>query len=233
MIDPSALAFWIAVGQIIAIDILLSGDNAVVIALACRNLPAAQRRAGIVWGVGAAVGLRVVLTAFAAHILDLPVLKMLGGVVLIWIGIKLLLPEESGSGQEIDGSHHLWGAVRTVVVADFVMSLDNVIAVAAASRGSILLLVFGLLVSIPLIIWSSQLVMHAMERFPIIVSVGAALLGWIAGGMIFGDSYLAEFVKEFWEGTAYLAGLAGAIVVVGIGHWLAARRARRKDYELV
>ena len=178
--------------QIIAIDIVLSGDNAVVIALACRNLPPAQRKLGIFWGVVGAVGLRVVLTAFAAGLLGLPYLKLVGGALLLWIGIKLLLPDDGG-GHEITAASHLWGAVKTIIVADFIMSLDNVIAVAAASRDSVMLLLFGLAVSIPLIVASSQLILHFMERFPIIVTLGAGLLGYVAGGMIVTDVLVREW----------------------------------------
>jgi YjbE family integral membrane protein len=160
--------FWIAVLQIIAIDIVLSGDNAVVIALACRNLPPAQRRLGILWGVAGAVGLRVVLTAFAAGLLGFPWLKLIGGCLLLWIAVKLLLPEEP-EGPDIAAPKQLGAAVKTIIVADFVMSLDNVIAVAAAARDSMTLLLFGLAVSIPLIIWSSQIILKLMERFPVIV----------------------------------------------------------------
>ena len=152
--------FWVDVFKIIMIDLLLSGDNAVVIALACRNLPQAQRRQGILYGVGGAIGLRVVLTFFAVSLLALPYLKIVGALLLLWIGIKLILPEEEGHGEgSIKAEANLWGAVKTIIIADFVMSLDNVLGVAAAAKGNVFLLVFGLLVSIPLIAWSSQLVL--------------------------------------------------------------------------
>ena len=179
-LDLTSAAFWIAVGQIILIDIVLSGDNAVVIALACRNLSPEQRKKGILWGVAGAVSLRVVLTVFAALVMNLPWLKFVGGLLLVWIAVKLMLPEDE-EGHDIQSSEHLWGAVKTIVVADFVMSLDNVIAVAGAAHGSLALLLFGLAVSIPLIVWSSQLILHWMERFPSIVLFGAGLLGYVAG----------------------------------------------------
>ena len=172
--------FWAAVLQIILIDVVLSGDNAVVIALACRNLPPEQRRSGIFWGVAGAVGLRVVLTMAAALVMNLPWLKLVGGLLLLWIGVKLLVPEDDDA-TGITPAGHLWGAVRTIIVADFVMSLDNVIGVAGASHGNLFLLLFGLLVSIPLIIGTSQMILRLMERWPVVVVVGAALLGWVAG----------------------------------------------------
>ncbi|MBI4756464.1 MAG: TerC family protein [Betaproteobacteria bacterium] len=223
--------FWVAVAQIIAIDIVLSGDNAVVIALACRNLPPHQKRVGIFWGVVGAVSLRVVLTAFAASLLGYPWLKLVGGLLLLWIGVKLLLPE-GDDGHEIQGASHVAGAVRTIIVADFVMSLDNVIAVAAASRDSIFLLIFGLAVSIPLIVWTSQLIMKLMERFPVVILLGAALLGYVAGGMIAGDLVVREWLQQRLPAAHYVASVAGALFVVALGRWLALRRAP-SDYPVV
>lgn len=224
--------FWIAVAQIIAIDIVLSGDNAVVIALACRNLPAAQRRLGIFWGVAGAVFLRVVLTAFAAGLLGFPYLKLIGGALLLWIGIKLLLPEQADGDPEIVAAGHLWGAVKTIILADFIMSLDNVIAVAAASRDSVFLLVFGLAVSIPLIVWSSQIIMRFMERYPVIVTLGAALLGYVAGGMIVTDVVVKQWAQASIPGVGYAAGAAGAVIVVTVGSYLARRRGAPAEYPL-
>ena len=223
-----ATEFWVAVLQIIMIDIVLSGDNAVVIALACRNLPAEQRRKGILWGVAGAIGLRVVLTMLAALVLNLPWLKLVGGLLLLWIGVKLLVPDD-GEGHDISPSGHLWGAVRTIIVADFVMSLDNVIAVAGASHGNLFLLLFGLLVSIPLIIWSSQIILHLMERWPVVVVIGAGLLGWVAGAMVWSDPGIASWISHLpaWVGTAVAA--ASAVLVVGAGKWLERRSLRRRD----
>ncbi len=215
--------FWIAVFQIIAIDVVLSGDNAVVIALACRNLAPDQRKKGILFGVAGAVGLRVVLTAFAAGLMGFPWLKLVGGVLLLWIGVKLLLPED-GEGPDVAPADHLWGAVKTIVVADFVMSLDNVIGVAGAARDSIALLLFGLAVSIPLIIWSSQLILKLMERFPIIVTLGAGLLGYVAGGMMAADPALRDWVNGLFPWAATAAAVAGAVFVVATGTWLARRK---------
>jgi len=227
MPDFASAAFWVAVAQIIAIDLILSGDNAVVIALACRNLPPEQRRKGIFWGVFGAVGLRVVLTAFAAKLLGMPYLKLFGGILLLWIGIKLLTAKDDG-GHQIDGANNLWGAVKTIIVADFVMSMDNVIAVAAASRDSLFLLLFGLAVSIPLIVWSSQIVLKMMERFPIVVTLGAGLLGWVAGGMIVGDVVVKPHADTFLAGSHYVAAAIGALLVVAIGTWISRRRTKNE-----
>lgn len=233
MPDFASPDFWVAVSQIIAIDIVLSGDNAVVIALACRNLPPAQRRLGIFWGVLGAVGLRVVLTAFAAGLLGFPYLKLIGGILLLWIGIKLLLPDEDGD-HEIEAAGHLAGAIKTIILADFIMSLDNVIAVAAASRDSIVLLLLGLAVSIPLIVWSSQIILHFMERYPVIISLGAGLLGYVAGGMMVTDVAVRDWADTLLPGANYVAGAIGALAVVVAGHWLARRKGvSEKDYPVV
>ncbi|HZX32803.1 MAG TPA: TerC family protein, partial [Rhodocyclaceae bacterium] len=216
MPDFASIEFWAAVAQIIAIDVVLSGDNAVVIALACRNLTAEQRKKGIFWGVGGAVSLRVVLTAFAAMVMNLPWLKLAGGVLLLWIAVKLLLPEGE-EGEDIEPAAHLWGAVKTIIVAAFVMSLDNVIGVAGAAHGSLILLVFGLVVSIPLIVWSSQLIMHAMERWPAIVLLGAGLLGYVAGEMMLTDAGIAAWLPGLPSWAPDVAGAVGAILVVAMG----------------
>ena len=231
-IDFASAAFWLAVGQIILIDIVLSGDNAVVIALACRNLTVDQRKKGIFWGVAGAVLLRVVLTAFAALVMGLPWLKLVGGLLLIWIAVKLMLPEDE-DGHDIEASGNLWGAVKTIIVADFVMSLDNVVAVAGAAHGSMALLLFGLAVSIPLIVWSSQLILHWMERFPAIVLFGAGLLGYVAGQMIFSDPGVLAWLPPLPAWSAKLAGVVGAVLVVGVGRWLEQRMLARQDVTLV
>ncbi len=220
--------FWAAVLQIILIDVVLSGDNAVVIALACRNLPPEQRRSGIFWGVAGAVGLRVVLTMAAALVMNLPWLKLVGGLLLLWIGVKLLVPEDDDA-TGITPAGHLWGAVRTIIVADFVMSLDNVIGVAGASHGNLFLLLFGLLVSIPLIIGTSQMILRLMERWPVVVVVGAALLGWVAGSMIWSDPALAGLVANAPAGAATVAAALSALLVVVVGKWLERRSLRQRD----
>ncbi|WP_412479123.1 TerC family protein [Azonexus sp. IMCC34839] len=230
--DLSSAAFWVAVGQIILIDIVLSGDNAVVIALACRNLSPEQRKKGIFWGVAGAVSLRVVLTTFAALVMNLPWLKFVGGLLLVWIAVKLMLPEDE-DGHDIQSSEHLWGAVKTIVVADFVMSLDNVIAVAGAAHGSLALLLFGLAVSIPLIVWSSQLIMHWMERFPAIVLLGAGLLGYVSGQMLLTDPGLLALLPPLPEWSGKAAGAVGAVLVVAVGRWLEQRILAKQDVTIV
>lgn len=192
---------WFAVGQIILIDILLGGDNAIVIALACRNLSSKLRKRGILLGTFGAITIRVVLIAFAVTLLQVPYLKILGGVLLFWIGIKLLVDDEDGHG-EITASDRLFSAVKTIIVADLVMSVDNVIAVAGAAEHAggehrMLLVVFGILVSIPIIIWGSTIVLKLMERFPFIVTLGAALLGYIAGGMAISDAAVDPWLHTY------------------------------------
>ena len=231
-LDLTSTAFWVAVGQIILIDIVLSGDNAVVIALACRNLSPEQRKTGIFWGVAGAISLRVVLTVFAALVMNLPWLKMVGGLLLVWIAVKLMLPEDE-EGHDIDASANLWGAVKTIVIADFVMSLDNVIAVAGAAHGSLVLLLFGLAVSIPLIVWSSQLILRWMERWPWIVLLGAGLLGYVAGQMIFSDPGVIDLLPALPAWSAKAAGAIGALLVVVIGRWLEQRILARQDVTIV
>ena len=219
--------FWVDVFKIIVIDLLLSGDNAVVIALACRNLPEAQRRKGILYGVGGAIGLRIVLTFFAVNLLSLPYLKLVGALLLLWIGIKLILPDEDEHGEaSIKAEAHLWGAIKTIIIADFVMSLDNVIGVAAAAKGNFGLLVFGLLVSIPLIAWSSQLVLKLIDRYPFIIYAGGALLGYVAGEMLVTEAVFKELV-EARHYLHWLVPALGAAFVLVMGWWLARRMVKK------
>ncbi|MBM3358625.1 MAG: TerC family protein [Betaproteobacteria bacterium] len=217
-------AFWVAVLQIIAIDIVLGGDNAVVIALASRRLPATQRNKAIFWGVFGAIALRVILIFFALQLLRMPYLKIVGGLLLIWIGVKLLMPQEDG-GHKIDASTHLIGAIKTIVVADAVMSLDNVIAIAAAAKDSLGLVIFGLVVSVPIIVWGSKLVLALMDRFPIVIVLGAALLGWIAGDMTVRDVVVKDWVVANANWLLYAGPVIGAALVVAVGKMIAARAA--------
>ncbi|MBM5812219.1 MAG: TerC family protein [Gammaproteobacteria bacterium] len=219
-------AFWIAVLQIIAIDILLGGDNAIVIALACRRLPERQRNLGIFWGMVGAIVLRIVLIFFALQLLAIPFLKIVGGILLLWIGVKLLQPERAGGHGEVEGSTRLLGAIRTVIVADAVMSLDNVIAVAAAAHGDIRLVVFGIAVSIPIIVWGSRFVLRLMDRWPVVITFGGGLLGWIGGGMLVGDAALKPWLGDTAGLLRYGAAALGAIAVVTLGGWLAQRALR-------
>jgi YjbE family integral membrane protein len=240
MADFFTAHFWVAVGQIIMIDILLGGDNAVVIALACRKLPPALRTKGILWGTAGAIILRVILIFFALTLLAIPYLKIVGALLLLWIGIKLLVPEDEDGHGNIEASDKLWAAVKTVIVADFVMSLDNVIAIAGAAQGAddahqMPLVIFGLLISIPIIIWGSQLVIKLMDRFPIIITLGGMLLGWIAGTMAVTDPAVAHMLPHIPGATPadpvevtavvrYGAGIAGAVLVLAWGKWIAMRK---------
>jgi YjbE family integral membrane protein len=216
--------FWLAVGQIIVLDILLGGDNAVVIALACRKLPAAQRKLGILWGTVGAIVLRVILIVFALSLLKVPYLKLVGAALLLWIGIKLIAPEADEGHGEIAGSDRLWGAVKTVIIADLVMSIDNVIAIAGAATSAggeheIVLVIFGLLVSIPLIVWGSQFVIKLMDRFPVVVTAGAMLLGWIAGSMAVSDPAVASHLQSVPKADL-IGGVSAALLVLAAGKWL-------------
>ena len=233
--------FWIAVGQIILIDILLGGDNAVVIALACRQLPPELRNKGIFWGTAGAIVLRVILIFFALTLLSVPYLKLVGAVLLMWIGVKLLAPDDDDAHGNIQGYDKLWAAVKTVVVADLVMSIDNVVAIAGAAENiggdhKMPLVIFGLLVSVPIIVWGSQIVLKLMDRFPMIITVGGMLLGWIAGGMAVTDPGLLAYVPttsaakpgaapEVLDAVKYGASAAGALLVLAIGFWQRRRAA--------
>lgn len=214
--------FWVALGQIMMINIVLSGDNAVVIALASRNLPADMQKKAIFWGSAAAIILRIVLTVFAVALLDMHYIKLGGAVLLLWIGVKLLVPED-GHG-DLEGASNMMGAVKTILIADFVMSLDNVIAVAAAAKGSLLLLIIGLGVSIPLIIFGSAVLLKVMDRFPIIITIGGALLGYVAGDMAVHDGAIKGWIHANAAWLESVAPLAGAVLVVIIGKYLASKK---------
>ena len=239
----ASAAFWIGLGQIIWVNLLLSGDNAVVIALAARSLPPRQQKLAVLWGSAAAVVMRVVLTVFAVALLTLPWLKIVGGLLLLWIGVKLLIPEEGD--QEIESSENLWAAVKTILIADLVMSLDNVLGVAAAADDAAptpelatmkyVLLILGLGISIPIVIFGSTLMLKLMERWPIIITLGGALLGWIAGKMIVTDSAIGDWLKATFThvndepvvagvSLEIVCGLVGALFVWAVGMWLAKRK---------
>ncbi|WP_029003943.1 TerC family protein [Azorhizobium doebereinerae] len=238
--DFDSPTFWLSLLQIIWIDLLLSGDNAVVIALACRSLPPGQRRWGILLGAGAAVGLRIVFALAISYLLGVPLLKIAGGLLLLWIAVKLVLTEEE-SAHTIAAADSLWRAVRTIAIADAVMSLDNVVAIAAASRGHPELFIFGLLLTIPLIVAGSQLVLALLQRLPALVWAGAALLGFIAGEMLVSDVVSVDLLRGIdphWVkadeeapggvGPAklphYVAGGLGALFVLAFGFALRGRR---------
>ena len=227
-------AFWIGLAKIIGVNIVLSGDNAVVIALAARSLPPAQQKKAIFWGSAAAIILRVLLTIFAVKLLELPWLKLIGAVLLLYIGIKLLLPEDGGDN--IDSSENLISAIKTIWIADLVMSVDNVIAVAAAAGGSITLLILGLGISIPLVIIGATMLLKLMERWPVIITIGAGLLGFVSGEMAITDPAIGDWVKSTFQhinntpriagvSLEILCGIVGAIVVVVAGKMIARKKA--------
>jgi YjbE family integral membrane protein len=227
-------AFWFGLAKIIGVNIILSGDNAVVIALAARSLPQKQQKQAIIWGSAAAIVMRVVLTFFAVALLTLPWLKIIGSLLLFWIGIKLLIPEDGD--EEIAASGQLLAAIKTILLADLVMSLDNVIAVAAAAGGSAVLLILGLAISIPLVIFGATLLLKLMERFPVIITIGAGLIGWVAGEMSVADSALEGWFTglgvQYVDGhprvggfsLEILAGIVGIVIVVALGTLLARRK---------
>ena len=221
-LDLYSPLFWSAFGSIVLANIVLSGDNAVVIAMAARTLKPEQRGKAIFWGSAAAIVMRILLTIVAIQLLSLPYLKLIGAILLVYIGVDLLKGEDDGDGDghEING---MAAAIRTILIADLVMSLDNVLAVAAAAKGNLPLLVLGLLVSIPLIIFGATLLTKVMERFPIIITIGAALLGFLAGEMLLTDPAVAGYFGVMSEQAVTLAGLVGAVLVVALGTFLTKR----------
>ena len=225
MAGMSFNTFLIALVQIVAIDIVLGGDNAIIIALACRNLPKKQKRLGILWGTAGAITLRVILVFFASALMTTPGLRLVGGALLLWIGIKLLTDQ---AGDELEGKIaqkvSLIGAIQTIIVADFVMSLDNALAIAAASKGSMFLVVFGLVVSVPIIIGGSAIILKMMERYPFIITLGAGLLGWLGGDLIANDKVNATILPAIILQFPWIAAIAGAGIVVGVGSLIATRR---------
>ena len=221
----SGMRFWLDLLQIIGINILLSGDNAVVIALASRSLLESQRRIAVIGGSAAAVVLRILLSLIIASLLTVAYLKLIGGLLLIYIGIKLVIAEES-AGTEVAARSNLWGAIQTILVADAVMSLDNVVAIAAAAHGSTLLIALGLLISIPLIVFGSQLLLSVLNRFPVLVVLGAGLLGWIAGEIIVSDPATLTYFPYDEHTLARIAKPVTAVVVMAGGLLLSKRPAK-------
>src|ERR1700756_2594058 len=231
MLEFLTTLHWGAVIQIIVIDILLGGDNAVVIALACRNLPPAQRTKGVLWGTAGAIVLRVALIAFAVALLDVPLLKFAAGLLLLWIGVRLMAPAHDAH-ENVKPADKLMSAIKTIIIADAVMSLDNVIAIAGAAEAAdpehrLALVIFGLVVSIPLIVWGSQLVLRLLDRYPIVITLGAALLGWIAGGLIINDPAGGVWPILDTPAAEYGMSIAGALFVVVLGYLLKRRNASR------
>jgi len=215
--------FWVGLLKIVWINIILSGDNAVVIALAARSLPPQQQRQAVLLGSGAAVVLRIALTVVAAQMLAFPFLQIIGGLLLLWIGIQLLSEGDDGDEGEAKVYGSMTAAVRTLLIADLIMSLDNVIGVAAAAKGSMLLLMLGLAISIPLVIFGSTLMIKLMDRFPAIVVFGAGLIGWVGGETIASDAAMSS-VLEGVEWLHYAAALVGAVLVVGLGKYMQKRQ---------
>ncbi len=232
--ELASQAFWLGLLKIIGVNVILSGDNAVVIALAARTLPQRQQKQAVFWGAGAAIVLRIILTLFAVALLTLPWLKIIGSLLLFWIGIKLLIPEDDDA--DIEASEFLLSAIKTILIADLVMSLDNVIAVAAAAGGSVVLLILGLAISIPLVIFGATLLIKLMERFPVIITIGAGLIGWVAGEMLVADAALQPWLGgwgiEYRDAHPYvgrwsleaIAGIVGVAIVVVLGKWLGSRQ---------
>lgn len=214
--------FWITLGQIMLINIVLSGDNAVVIAMASRSLPERQQKQAIIFGSIGAIVLRIVLTFFAVMLLDLPFLKMIGAVLLGYIGVDMLVPDEAD--EEIDGHSHMWQAIKTIIIADFIMSLDNVLGVAAAAKGNYVLLIVGLAISIPLIIYGSTFILKLMNRWPIIITLGGAILGWVAGEMLVSDPAISAWINSHMHLLHTAAPAIGALLVVAIGKSIAAAK---------
>ena len=227
-----AMLDWSVVLQIILIDVLLGGDNAVVIALACRNLHPNQRKAGILWGTAGAIILRIVLTVFAVTLLQIPYLKLVGALLLLWIGFKLLAESGGDDSHDLEAPDKLFAAVKTIIIADLVMSLDNVLAIAGAAgqvddqAHQFGYIIFGLIVSVPLIIGGSRIVLYLIDRFPIIVTAGAGLLGWIAGGMLLTDPAMIKHFGEGIQDYGLIAGIIGALGVMIVGEF-AKRKAKK------
>src|SRR5258705_5680565 len=217
--ELASQAFWVGLAKIIGVNVILSGDNAVVIALAARSLPAKQQKKAVFWGAGAAVILRIILTIFAVALLTLPWLKLVGSLLLFWIGVKLLIPDEGDD--DIKASDQLLAAIKTILIADLVMSLDNVIAVAAAAGGHMGLLIIGLAISIPLVVFGATLLIKLMERFPVIITIGAGLIGWVAGEMLVPDSALKGWFTslgmEYRGEEPYISGLSLELIAAAIG----------------
>jgi YjbE family integral membrane protein len=225
-------SFWAALGSIMIVNILLSGDNAVVIALASRNLPPHQQKKAIFWGSAAAIVMRVVLTITAVTLLTLPYLKLVGGILLVYIGVQLLA--DSDGEEDMKAESSIWAAIRTILIADLVMSLDNVLAVAAAAQSGpeetrMLLLIIGLALSVPLIIFGSTMLLKLMDRFPLIITFGAGLLGWLAGGMIVDDPALVDGIQSIFGDIKLVAEIIGVAIVIAVGMYLKKRGSHQAE----
>lgn len=218
--------FWLALLQIIGINILLSGDNAVVIALAARNLPAKQQRIAVIGGTLGAVVMRIGFTVVVVYLMSIPYLKLVGSLLLFWIAVKLLIPEEGNGGEEgkFKAGSTITAAITTIMIADAVMSLDNVIGIAAAAKNDMALIVIGLAISIPLVVYGSTIVLKLMDRYPILITGGGALLGWVAGDIAVTDPAVEPYLASYPPVIHYAIAIAGAVFVVALGVWLARRK---------
>lgn len=225
--DLMSSAVWVALWQIVVVDVLLSGDNAVVIALACRNLPKEHRNIAVLGGTAGAVGARLVFCFTISTLLEIPALKLVGGLLLLWIGIKLMQPEDTDESDAVKSASGLWGAIRTIIIADLVMSLDNVIGIVAAAKGHFGLIAFGLCLSIPLIVFGSKIVMSVLHRLPALVVAGAGLLGWLAGEIFVHDPLVPKLIPGVDETTSLYASVIGALIVVALGTVLKRRALAR------
>lgn len=226
------MEFWITLTQIMMVNIVLSGDNAVVIAMAARGLPEKQQKAAILWGSGGAVVLRVILTVVAVALLKVPFLQFVGGLMLVWIAYQLLVEEDEQEGTEHHGHGNLMGAVKTILIADVVMSLDNTLAIAGVAKGNYTLLGLGLALSIPLVVFGSTIIMKAMDRFPALVYIGAGLIAYTAGEMIDSDKALQPYMPHVLHSTPYIA-IALTVGVIGLGWWFNMRSGRSAHDVLV
>jgi YjbE family integral membrane protein len=229
MAEVLSAHFWTGLLAIVWVNIILSGDNAVVIALAARSLPERQQKLAILWGAGAAVVLRILLTVVAVRLLQLPYLKLAGGVALLWIAVQLLVPEEASD--DVAAHPNLLGAIKTILIADVVMSADNVIAVAAVANDSTLLLALGLFISIPLVVFGATLLLKLMERYPVIITVGAAVLGWTAGEMMVTDPSIATWINHDAVWLNWAAPMFATVAVIVLGKWIARRRVKQAVLE--
>jgi YjbE family integral membrane protein len=223
LLELQTARFWIDLLEIIGINILLSGDNAVVIALASRSLAEAQRKLAVIGGSAAAVILRIILCLIIEWVLKIPYLKLIGGILLLYIGVKLVIAEEAGEA-DVAAESHLWGAIQTILIADAVMSLDNVVAIAAAAHDSVLLITLGLIISIPLIVYGSQMLLRVLTRFPILVILGGGLLGWVAGDIIVSDPFVHTRLPFNEHLLALITQSVLAVVVIAVGLALARKR---------
>ncbi|GBF11913.1 TerC family protein [Tepidibacillus infernus] len=226
--DVTGIQFLSSLLSIIMIDIVLGGDNAILIALATRKLPKGQRKKAIFWGVIGAIAIRAGLTAIAVYILEVPFIKLIGGVLLIWIAYKLLVDEDQH--EDVQSGNNVWEAVKTIIIADLLMGIDNVLAVAGAAHGHPVLVVLGLLISVPIIVWGSTIILHFIEKYPIIVFIGSAVIAWTSGTMIVEDRLVHENLIQKLPYLEYIIPILIISFVIGMGYW---KRKKDESYNRV